>query len=164
MNRVIRRKDPKIKTFVGNWEFGLGEAIYCMMDYFENVGDVGKNKGFLDDETVVRECLKIRLYDGLFRSSDNIMRNILVNNSGELLSIDEGDMFGKRELVFNRRGDWCKKNVSAEILQSVLEEILENKEEKVKGVQNLMLGYRLDYASEFKARFENYREIVQSEW
>lgn len=164
MNRVIRRKDPKIKTFVGNWEFGLGEAIYCMMDYFENVGDVGKNKGFLGDETVVRECLKIRLYDGLFRSSDNIMRNILVNNSGELLSIDEGDMFGKRKLVFNRRGDWCKKNVSAEILQSVLEEILENKEEKVKGVQNLMLGYRLDYASEFKARFENYREIVQSEW
>lgn len=54
--------------------------------------------------------------------------------------------------------------MSVEVLQSVLEEILDNKEEKVKGVQNLMLGYRLDYASEFKARFENYREIVQSEW
>ena len=44
----------------------------------------------MKDESVKRQALKIRLFDGLFRSSDNILRNILVNQSHELLSIDEG--------------------------------------------------------------------------
>ena len=41
--------------------------------------------------------MKIRLFDGLFMSSDNILKNILVNEYGDLLSIDEGDLFGKRK-------------------------------------------------------------------
>ena len=164
LDRVIQRKDKTIKTFVGNWEFAEGSAIYCVMDHFENVGDLGKNKRFLDDEAVVRECLKIRLFDGLFRSSDNIMRNILVNKEGELMSIDEGDMFGKRALVFNRRGDWCKKNVSVEMLQSVLEELLSDSERKVPEVMSLMLGYNRFHGDEFRERFHKYREIVESEW
>ena len=44
-------------------------------------------------QSVKKEALKIRLFDGLFRSSDNIPRNILVNDMNELLSIDEGDIF-----------------------------------------------------------------------
>ena len=67
-----------------------------------------KNKEFLDDENVFRESLKIRLFDGLFRSSDNILRNILVNKDGDVLSIDEGDIYGKRKLIFNMN-DWFKK-------------------------------------------------------
>ena len=84
---------------MNNWEFIEEDAIYCMMDYFESVGDLGKNKKYLKDESVANEALKIRLFDGLFRSSDNVLRNILVNKDGELLSIDEGDMFGKRKLI-----------------------------------------------------------------
>ena len=163
LDRVIERKNKKIRTFVKNWEFSEGQAIYCMMDYFENVGDIGKNKGLLINESVVRECVKIRLFDGLFRSSDNIMRNILVNSNGDLLSIDEGDMFGKRQLIFNKRGDWCKKNISGDLLESILDDLLEGVN-KVRDVQNLMLEYGVYFGEEFKDRFNNYREVVRSEF
>ena len=45
---------------------------------------------------MLKKILKIRLFDGLFRSSDNILRNILVNKNNELLSIDEGDYLWKK--------------------------------------------------------------------
>ena len=104
-DKKLVRKDLKIKTFVNNSLFADEDAVYCMMDYFDNVGDLGKNKEYLKDEFVVKECLKIRLFDGLFRSSDNIIRNILVNRDGELLSIDEGDIYGKRGSIFNKH-EW----------------------------------------------------------
>ena len=96
---------------MNNTSFTDQASIYCMMDYFENIGDLGKNKEFLKDERVLKECLKIRLFDGLFRSSDNILRNILVNEEGILLSIDEGDIFGKRSAIFNKN-DWEIKSYS----------------------------------------------------
>ncbi len=163
-DRAIARKDKAIKTFVKNWEFVEKEATYCMMDYWTNVGDLGKNKGYLEKESVVKECLKIRLVDGLFRSSDNNMRNILVNREGELLSIDEGDLFGKRSLIFNKRGDWCKKNVSVEMLKEVIDDVLQNKEDKKTKIQELMVEYKLDHRQEFCERIDRYEEIVMSEW
>ena len=163
-DREIVRKDKAIKTFVKNWDFVERDAVYCMMEYWDNVGDLGKNKGYLKDESVVRECMKIRLVDGLFRSSDNIMRNVLVNTDGELLSIDEGDLFGKRALIFNKRGDWCKKNVSVEMLKEVIDEVLQNKEDKKTKIQELMVEYKLDHRQEFCERIDRYEEIVMSEW
>ena len=107
-NEGLERKDLKKRTFVGNWKFGEREVIYCMMDQFINIGDLGKHKYFLEDDKVFKECLKIRLFDGLFRSSDNILRNILVNENGDLMSIDEGDIYGKRPLIFDKN-NWFKK-------------------------------------------------------
>ena len=162
-DREISRKDREIKTFVKNWEFVEKDSVYCMMEYWDNVGDLGKNKKYLKDDRVVRECVKIRLFDGLFRSSDNIMRNILVNTEGELLSIDEGDLFGKRALIFNKKGDWCKKNVSNELLKDITEEVLQNGEEKKRFVCELMKKYSLDHSKEFCDRFDKYADIVMSE-
>ena len=76
-NRGLEVVDKKKKSFVGNWKLGDREVVYCMMDDFENVGDLGKNKGFLERDGVFKESMKIRLFDGLFRSSDNILRNIV---------------------------------------------------------------------------------------
>ena len=73
-------------------------------------------------------------------------------------------MFGKRELVFNRRGDWCKKNVSEELLKDVIAEVLQNGDEKKQSVCELMKEYGLDHSKEFCDRFEKYEEIVMSEW
>ena len=103
--------DKKKKSFVGNWKWGEREGVYCVMDDFENLGDLGKNKGFLGRDEVFRESLKIRLFDGLFRSSDNILRNILVNSDGVVLSIDEADIYGKRKLVFNKNDWFCKSEI-----------------------------------------------------
>tara|TARA_B110000503_G_scaffold54314_1_gene87211 strand:+ start:145 stop:1893 length:1749 start_codon:yes stop_codon:yes gene_type:complete len=163
-DKCLIKIDSKNTSYVKNCEIGEKECIYCMMDYWENVGDLGKNKKFLDDEDIVYECLKIRLFDGLFMSSDNILRNILVNEKGELLSIDEGDLYGKRKLIFNKKGDWCKTNVSDELLVICLEEIIWNIIEKKKIVLEIMDYYGLDYKNEFLKRIDNYKEIVWEEW
>ena len=164
-DKKIVRKDKKIKTFVNNWSFIKEKSIYVMMDYFENIGDLGKNKDYLKDERILKECMKIRLFDGLFRSSDNILRNILIDKDGELLSIDEGDIYGRRDRIFNHN-DWCqKKNVSDEILQEVLLDILSDKEKKINYIQEKMIKYGFNHLiNEFKTRFKDYRQIIQSEW
>ena len=76
--------DKSKKSFVGNWKWGEREVVYCMMEEFENVGDLGKNKQFLED-VVFREALKIRLYDGLFRIGDNI-KGIFIVGGGDVLA------------------------------------------------------------------------------
>ena len=109
--------------------------------------------------------MKIRLFDGLFRSSDNILRNILVDKDGVLLSIDEGDLYGKRDKIFNHN-EWCqKKNVSDEILQEVVMDILSDREKKIKLIEEKMIKYEFNhFVNEFKTRFKDYRQIIQSEW
>jgi hypothetical protein len=170
MRRIVSEKglvkvDAKNPSYVNNCEIGLQESVYCLMDYWENVGDLGKHKGYLKDNTVKVECLKIRLFDGLFRSSDNILRNILVNTEGELLSIDEGDMFGKRDRIFNRRGDWCSRlNIPEDIMETVMTDLLANKEAKVTHVIQKMQEFGLDYGEDFTKRFDSYEAIVKGEW
>ena len=164
-DKKLVRKDPKIKTFVNNSSFADEDAVYCMMEYFENVGDLGKNKEYLKDEYVVKECLKIRLFDGLFRSSDNIIRNILVNRDGELLSIDEGDIYGKREKIFNTHEWVSSKNISDKILNEVLDDILSEKDMKLRHVSEKLTEYGFkDKVDEFVNRFNDYKSIVMSEW
>jgi len=163
-DKTLIKIDEKNKSYVKNCKIGEKECIYCMMDYWENIGDLGKNKKFLNDEDIVYECLKIRLFDGLFNSSDNIMRNILVNEKGELLSIDEGDLYGKRKTIFNVKGDWCKKNTSDELLVICLEEIVWNIKEKKREVCKIMDYYSLDYKNKFCKRINDYKNIVWSEW
>jgi hypothetical protein len=164
-DKKLIRKDIKIKTFVNNTSFADEDAIYCMMSYFENIGDLGRNKEYLKDEFVVKECLKIRLFDGLFRSSDNIIRNILVNQDGELLSIDEGDIFGKRVNIFNKHEWISPKNISNEILNEVLDDILSEKDMKIKMIIKKMNEYEFsDKIDEFVKRFNDYKNIVMSEW
>jgi len=145
---------------VNNVKIGEKECVYCMMDYWENIGDLGKHKEVMADESVKREALKIRLFDGLFRSSDNIPRNILVNESNELLSIDEGDIFGKRDKIFNKN-DWFTKNCSEEFIRSVVEELVSFQD--MKEIKKLFEKYQFMNYEEFETRYHNYMEIVMSE-
>tara|TARA_B000000557_G_C20810973_1_gene460092 strand:- start:183 stop:1877 length:1695 start_codon:yes stop_codon:yes gene_type:complete len=148
-------------SFVNNVQIGEKECVYCMMDYWDNLGDIGKNKELLKKEDVKRECLKIRLFDGIFRSSDNILRNILVNTSEELLSIDEGDIYGKRKEIFNKH-DWCKSNCSVKMFEEVLEDLLDKKNKKIVQIVKEMI--KLDmYHREFFERFMNYDKIVMND-
>ena len=135
-------------------------VIYCMMDDFENIGDLGKNKHFLEREEIFKETLKIMLYDGIFRSSDNILRNILVNKDGVLMSIDEGDIFGKRKLIFNKN-DWFKKSVNIEKAKILINEIID--EWKLCDKQALLIdeirkwGFEEAKILELKERLANYK-------
>ena len=57
-NMGLEVVDKSKKTFVGNWRFGEREVVYCMMEEFENLGDLGKNKKFLEEDSVFRASLK----------------------------------------------------------------------------------------------------------
>jgi hypothetical protein len=152
--------DPTKISYVRNVKIGEKECVYCMMDYWSNIGDLGKHKEVMADESVKREALKIRLFDGLFRSSDNIPRNILVNESNELLSIDEGDIFGKRDKIFNKN-DWFTKNCSEEFIRSVVEELVSFQD--MKEIKKLFEKYQFMNYEEFETRYHNYMDIVMSE-
>ena len=163
-NMGLVKKDTTKKSLVGNWEFKEKNCIYCFMDYYDNIGDLGKNKDILKDKQIKKELYKIRLFDGLFRSSDNILRNILVSScKTQLISIDENDIYGKRPNIFNKN-DWCThiNNIDKTIIDEILEEFdLENKIDIVK--RKLYLYGFSDKIEEMATRFKNYRDIVYKE-
>jgi hypothetical protein len=164
-NKYLVVVDKSIKSFVKNWKFEKGnEVYYCVMDYYDNIGDLGKNKVVLNNDLFVEEMMKIRLFDGLFRSSDNILRNILVLKNGKgLLSIDEGDIFGKRKMIFNstdwcKKNNWCKKNYG-----KLIDNWLYGDDKKEIIIEKLkMFGFD-DKIVEFSERFDNYKDIVMKE-
>ena len=113
-----------------------------------------------------RECLKIRLYDGLFCSSDNILRNILINSNKELLSIDEGDIYGKRKEIFNKK-DWFLKSENKSRAKNFSEEIINdwNLENKIDLVKETLIKYGFsDKVDTMIDRFSNYKTIVFDEF
>jgi hypothetical protein len=166
-NSGLEVVDKSIKSWKNNYCFGKRSVIYCMMKFYENIGDLGKNKNILDDnEDRLYNMLKIRLFDGLFRCSDNILRNILVLVDGTLLSIDENDIFGKRLYVFNKndwcvKNDWCKKNFNG-----VIDDLWgENKEERKEKIINCLVEYGFnEKVEEFVSRWDNYKEIIFKEF
>lgn len=163
-NKGLVKKDKKKRSYVNNCKIDNKDCIYCMMDYWDNIGDLGKNKDKLKDIKVVEECLKIRYFDGLFRSSDNILRNILVNEDGELLSIDEGDIFGKRKYILNMNSDWCRISCDKVLVDKVINYFIENKEMLKIKVKEVMIKYDFDKSKEFNERINNYKDIVDYEW
>jgi hypothetical protein len=165
-NSGLEVVDKSIKSWKNNYCFGERSVIYCMMKFYENIGDLGKNKNILSSEDSLYSMLKIRLFDGLFRCSDNILRNILVLVDGSLLSIDENDIFGKRLCVFNKndlcvKNDWCKKNFNR-----VIDDLWgENKEEKKEKIINYLIEYGFnEKVEEFVNRWDNYKEIIFKEF
>ena len=136
-------------------------VIYVMMNYFENIGNVVQNKDVR--VCLKKELLKIRLFDGLFRSSDNIQRNILVGkNKYTLMSIDEGDIYGKRHMIFNRKGDWDKTYFEIDIFNQILDEW--KLVEKIPMIEEIMIRYGFkSKIQEMKNRVLNYRDIVLGE-
>lgn len=168
-NSGLEVVNKSIKSWKNNYCFGERSVVYCMMKFYENIGDLGKNKNILDDSSAVdklHSMLTIRLFDGLFRCSDNILRNILVLVDGTLLSIDENDIFGKRLCVFNKndlcvKNGWCKANYNR-----VIDELLgENKEEKKRKIIKYLTEYGFsDKVEEFIYRWDNYKEIICKEF
>jgi hypothetical protein len=163
-NQGQLKVDPSKKSYVNNVKIGPKDCTYCMMNYWTHIGDLGKHKDMLDSETVKHESLKIRLFDGLFRSSDNILRNILVNEEGELLSIDEGDIYGKRANIFNKN-DYTKQTSSKELVDKVLDDLLSNEVDKLAVVQQnfTLYGFPSSTYEMFETRLKGYREIVAGE-
>lgn len=159
-------KDKNIRQYKNNCELGnLKEPVYfCKMKFIPNHGDLSK-KDVLSNIDVKKQMLTIRLFDGLFRSSDNNMRNILIGENNTLISIDEGDIFGKRKIIFEKN-DWCKKD---EWCRNNIEDVIKNcifGEGRKELVINKLneYGYPNEMVSEFTNRYNNYVNIVKEDF
>ena len=88
----------------------------------------------------------------------------MVNEDGELLSIDEGDIFGKRKYILNMNSDWCRISCDKVLVDKVINYFIENKEMLKIKVKEVMIKYDFDKSKEFNERIDNYKDIVDYEW
>lgn len=165
-NKGLEVIDKMKRTWKNNYKFLERNLVYSMMKFYENIGDLINNKNILLNEEKIFSMLKIRLFDGLFRCSDNNLRNILVLLDGSLLSIDENDIFGKRVNIFKKndwclKNDWVKKNIN-----NVIDDLwgVDKDEKKIK-IINYLIEYGFENKiAEFEYRWENYKDIVNNEF
>ena len=137
----IVKKDKSVLSYKDNWmvEKTEEEVVYCVMNkigncemLIEKKEEVVKNVGWL------KEYCRIGMVRGIFRVSDFNMRNVLMDGNGELVSIDENDILGKRKDVFGMKNravlKELKKNekLLMELLQEIWEVDFETVEEIVK--------------------------------
>jgi hypothetical protein len=160
-NMIIKKKDKKNKFWENNMEIIEEDCVYLIMDMFDNIGTLVKNKKKRIENKISLEYLKIILFRGIFRLSDGNYTNVLINEKDELLSIDENNI-GKREKVFDRR---MYKGYKKEDIEKVLDEMLKNKEEKLKKIKEKLIEYELeDKYEKIKNDFDNLKEDVKKEF
>jgi len=106
-NFRIEKIEKKKSEWSGNWRkvmTGDEKVVYCLMRKIGNGGNFSDNKDkkkLLKNREVLKEIAKIAMFRGIFRVTDFNLRNILIDNDGSLISIDEGDI-GKRKNIFSR--------------------------------------------------------------
>ena len=113
-NFRIEKVDKSKKSWMDNWhkvEIKEGDepVVYCVMDKVYPGEEVGKHKKkMLGDRRMLKEFVKIGVFRGIFRASDFNGRNVLTKDGDKLVSIDEGDI-GKRLDIIGGREKWLIK-------------------------------------------------------
>ena len=161
-NKGLVKLDDTTKGYAFNCSISEKECIYYMMDYWDNIGDMRK---YIDivDPSVVYECIKIILFNVLFLSSDNNIRNILINEDHKLLSIDEDDLFGKTKFIF-QKSVWPKKEKFRDMIYSIIDDFLKNKDTIKSNVKMIFEKYNFDKIDVFNDRLDNFKDLVISEF
>ena len=130
-NFRIEKVDKTKKSWVNNWHKvdirdGYEKIVYCVMDKITPGIEIGKVKVMLKDRKILKEYVKIGVFRGIFRVSDFNGRNVLVKDENKLVSIDEGDI-GKRLDILGGKGKhkWLVKmlNKDKKIINEILNEL-----------------------------------------
>ena len=110
-NFRIEKIDKSKKSWVDNWhkveiKEGDEKVVYCVMDKITPGIEFGKKKReMLANRKMLKEFAKIGVFRGIFRASDFNGRNVLLKDDDKLVSIDEGDI-GKRLDIIGGREKW----------------------------------------------------------
>ena len=163
----IVRENTNIRQYKNNCTLELVTipVYFCKMIFRENKGDLVNQKELMNNVQIKKEMLLIRLFDGLFRSSDNILRNILVGTDNRLISIDEGDIFGKRKHIFDKN-DWCLKDTwCRQNFRHTIETCIFG-EGKLQIITKRLNDFHFpqNMIDEFTYRYNNYLQIVNQEF
>ncbi len=136
-DKSVIRKDKNNKFWKGNMKYINGEVVYLVMNRFENIGSLSNNKEYWKLKKVRMDYLKILLYRSIFRVSDSNKTNVLVNNNGELMSIDENNI-GKRDCILSKKYKFGFKDYQMEDYNIVLDDLMNNKDDKIKVIKEVM--------------------------
>jgi hypothetical protein len=145
-----------------SWEEGSPQ-IFAVMEPIEDARILGQNKELLEDHAIFKEALKIRLFNGVFRTSDNIIRNILVDKEDNLYAIDENDVLGKRVNVFNKSEPMTKHEFfTKDLVMEVLGELnlQDHKQTMIDELKSFGLERK---ARELSERIDYYEKILLKE-
>ena len=176
-NFRIEKKDRTKKSWKNNWSMWswgptVGnnkdvktKVVYCVMDKIEPGIEIGKAKELLKDRKILKEFVKIGVFRGIFRVSDFNGRNVLIEDENKLVSIDEGDI-GKRVDILGGNGKhkWLIKALNAD--KTIINEII-NELNSVSAlyVVNKMKKYKFsdDLCKEVINNWNNLRKDLEVE-
>ena len=130
-NFRIEKVDKNKKSWVDNWQKvmikdGDEKVVYCVMDKIEPGIEIGKKKKeMLENRKMLKEFVKIGVFRGIFRVSDFNGRNVLIKGDDKLVSIDEGDI-GKRLDIIGGREKWLINELNKDkmIIKEILSELI----------------------------------------
>jgi hypothetical protein len=160
-------KTKIVKHRYYEWEDSNEGQVIAIMNKINVKSDLGKCKKLLKDEVKFREMLKIRLFNGFFRTSDNVIRNILVDEDDELWAIDENDIYGVRKEVFNKKESVRNSELmTAELIESVIDELdfATHEQTLIDEMPKYFPKASCEfYERELRERVRNYKQIVLKE-
>ncbi len=167
-NFRLERSDRSKKSWVDNWKKvswgpcvgdnkdAKNNVVYCVMDKVEPGEEIGKHKKrMLADRKLLKEFAKIGVFRGIFRVSDFNGRNVLTKGEDKLVSIDEGDI-GKRLDIIGGREKWLigALNKDKTIINEILNELT---------YQHTKIIMSVEMMERYKFRFELINE-VENNW
>lgn len=168
MKHCEQEKDGTIvkkKTY--EWETSEHDQVIVIMNKVNNGKNFNKCKDLLKDEEMFKEMIKIMLFNGFFRTSDNTTRNILVDENNALWAIDQNSIYGARRNIFNKNESAIKSPfLTAELIESVIDELdfatheQTLVEEMYKCFPKASCQF---YESQLRERVHNYKQIVLNE-
>jgi len=124
-NFRIEKINKNEKSWINNWKKVYTEnekVVYCVMDKIEPGIEIGKKKKeMLANRKMLKEFVKIGVFRGIFRVSDFNGRNVLIKEGSKLVSIDEGDI-GKRLDIIGGRERWLIEALNKD--KTIINEIL----------------------------------------
>lgn len=163
--RTGKTKIVKHRSY--EWEDSEEGQVIAIMTKIDVKADLGKWKELLEDKAKFREMIKIRLFNGFFRTSDNVIRNILVDEDNELWAIDENDIYGVRKEVFNKKEPVRDSDfMTAELIESVIDELdfATHEQTLIDEMPKYFPKASCEfYARELRERIRNYKQIVLKE-
>ena len=140
-DQIMRKIDKKKLSWVENCHLiEKPNTIYLIMNKF-NGNILNKTKNWHLNNSLLKQYCKIGLFRGLFLVTDFNTRNVLLNpNTMELCSIDENNIGNRKDILGK---DKSKFNNNPDIVKEVIEEIIEDSENKLKTIKKIMEKYQL---------------------
>ena len=177
-NFRLERSDRSKKSWVDNWKKvswgpcvgdnkgAKNNVVYCVMDKVEPGEEIGKHKKkMLADRKLLKEFAKIGVFRGIFRVSDFNGRNVLTKGEDKLVSIDEGDI-GKRLDIIGGREKWLigALNKDKTIINEILNELTYDHTKIIMSLE-MMERYKFgfDLINEVENNWKNLKSDLEKE-